>query len=213
MAKNRLHITELKQDADNARTHNDRNLSMIAASLTELGTGRSVLVDENNVIIAGNGTVQAAEKVGITKVRIVEASPDEIIAVKRTNLSTEEKRRMAIFDNRTAELAEWDADKLNEIASEGLDLSSFFNTEEIESLARSVARSFDESGVLERDTDDFTQTANSYLHGTIRQIVLYFAPDQHTDVLSRLASVMEREGVENHTEAFLALLEHYEKHL
>ena len=185
---------------------------MIASAITELGTGRSILVDENNVIIAGNGTVQAAEKVGITKVRIVEAKSDEIIAVRRSDLTSEEKRKMALYDNRTAELAKWDTEALQELADGGLDLSNFFNNEELEELGRHVEHNvITDDEPIERDHDAFTQTANSYLNGTIRQIVLYFNPEHFEDVCSRLEVVMEREGVTNHTEAFLKLLEYYER--
>ncbi|MBL7989811.1 MAG: hypothetical protein JNN25_00100 [Candidatus Kapabacteria bacterium] len=210
MAKAQTHISDLHQDPRNARLHNERNIGMIASAITELGTGRSILVDENNTIIAGNGTVQAAEKVGITKVRIVEAKPDEIIAVRRSDLTSEEKRKMALYDNRTAELAKWDTEALQELADGGLDLSNFFNNDELEELGRHVEHNvITDDEPIERDHDEFSRTANSYLNGTIRQIVLYFNPEHFEDVCSRLESVMEREGVTNHTEAFLKLLEYY----
>lgn len=208
MAKT-LHIDDLHQDPRNARKHNERNLDMIVTSLTEVGAARSIVIDEDNIILAGNGTVTAAEKVGIRNVRIVEAKPDEIIAVKRSDLTSEEKRKMALYDNRAAEFAEWDTEALQELADGGLDLSSFFNNEEIEELGRQAHHTDITDEPIERDHDAFTQTANSYLNGTIRQIVLYFNPEQFEDVCSRLEVVMEREGVTNHTEAFLKLLEYY----
>ncbi len=211
MAKNALHIADLTQDPRNARKHNERNLDMIERSLQEVGAARSIFIDEDNNILAGNGTVQAAEKAGITNVRIVEANGDEIIAVKRTNLTAEQKRKLSLFDNRSSDLAEWDVEALQELADGGLDLSNFFNNDEIEELGRHVEHNvITDDEPIERDHDAFTQTANSYLNGTIRQIVLYFNPEQFENVCSRLESVMEREGVTNHTEAFLKLLEYYE---
>jgi hypothetical protein len=211
MPKAQTHISDLHQDPRNARLHNERNLDMITASLTEVGTARSIVIDEDNIILAGNGTVLAAEKAGITNVRVIEAKGDEIIAVKRSNLTPEQKRKLAMFDNRAAELAKWDTEVLQELADGGLDLSNFFNNDELEELGRHIEHNvFTDDEPIERDHDAFTQTANSYLNGTIRQIVLYFNPEQFEDVCSRLESVMEREGVTNHTEAFLKLLDYYE---
>jgi hypothetical protein len=210
MPKTTLHITDLTQDPRNARKHNERNLDMIHDSLRDVGAARSIVIDENNVILAGNGTIQAAEKAGMLNVRVIEAEGDEIIAVKRSNLTPEQKTRLALFDNRSAELAEWDAEALQELADEGLDLSSFFNNEEIEELSRQADHTVIADDPIEYDHDAFTQKANSYLNGTIRQIVLYFNPEQFEDVCSRLEVVMEREGATNHTEAFLKLLDYYE---
>jgi len=77
-------------------------------SLQQVGAARSIVIDEDNVILAGNGTVDAAGEAGIERVRIIEADGHELIAVRRRGLSVEQKRRLALADNRSAELAEWD---------------------------------------------------------------------------------------------------------
>lgn len=91
---------KLKYDPRNYRIHDDRNLNLIKKSLEELGAGRSILIDNDDTIIAGNGVMQNAEKLGIPT-RIVETSGDELIVVKRTDLSsTDEKRKLlAMADN------------------------------------------------------------------------------------------------------------------
>jgi 16S rRNA G966 N2-methylase RsmD len=66
-------------------------------------------------------------------VRVIEAEGDEIIAVKRSNLTPEQKTRLALFDNRSAELAEWDAGVLEGL-SEEIDLSGLWNDEELSAL-------------------------------------------------------------------------------
>lgn len=110
-----LDVSDLTLDPNNARLHNERNLDLITRSLREIGAGRSILVDEDGMIIAGNATVQAAENAGIRRVRVVDAAGDELIAVRRTGMTEEEKTRMGLYDNRTAELAEW-----NPVVLEGL---------------------------------------------------------------------------------------------
>jgi len=77
---------------------------MMTDALQKLGAARSIVIDESNVILAGNGIRDAAATVGIDKVRIVEADGKTLIAVRRRGLTETEKRDLAIADNRTAEL-------------------------------------------------------------------------------------------------------------
>jgi ParB-like chromosome segregation protein Spo0J len=117
MPKKPSTLTELKPDPHNARRHTPDNLTMIADSLDEFGAGRSILIDGDDQIIAGHGVVEAAKSKGITKLQVVEADGDTIIAVRRADLSPEAARRLGLFDNRTAELAEWDIDVLAALAA------------------------------------------------------------------------------------------------
>jgi len=112
-----IDIEQLKPDPRNPRKHRVRNVNLIVDSLRELGTGRSILIDEKDQIIAGNGVREGAKIAGIKKVRIVDADGETLIAVRRTGLTPKEKKRMALMNNRTGELAEWDADVLREMAA------------------------------------------------------------------------------------------------
>jgi DNA modification methylase len=134
------HIKDLVPDPANRRAHNARNLGMVIEALHQVGAARSIVIDEANVILAGNGVTQAAAEAGITTVRVVDASGDELVAVRRTGLSPAQKRALAIYDNRTAELAEWSVEQLAADLQNGEDLSGFFLEEE---LARLLERSPD----------------------------------------------------------------------
>jgi DNA modification methylase len=107
---------------------------MIREAITKVGTGRSIVIDEDDVVLAGNATITAATHAGLTKLRVVEADGDEVIAVRRRGLSSEQKRELAIYDNRTAELAEWDVEQLAEDVDAGLDLETFFEPVELDEL-------------------------------------------------------------------------------
>ena len=107
-----MKLEDLKQDPVNARKHNPRNVNMIVDSIQELGCGRSILIDEDGMIIAGNATYEALVEAGITKVRVVEGRGDEIVAVRPIDLTKLEKARLALFDNRASELASWDTEVL-----------------------------------------------------------------------------------------------------
>ena len=108
-------IDELKFDDKNFNKHTEYGMSLLEKSLRENGAGRSILIDKDNNIIAGNGIIEAAGSVGLEKVKIVETTGDEIVAVKRTDVSlnSHQGRRMALADNATAKAdLEWDEENL-----------------------------------------------------------------------------------------------------
>jgi ParB-like chromosome segregation protein Spo0J len=122
------HVRDLKGAPRNARKHTDRSINTIATGMKEVGAARSIVIDENSTILAGNGTIKAAKRAGITKVRVVEAAGDEIIAVRRVGLTDDQKHRLALIDNRASDQSEWDLDELRKLdaESEGRLLSGLF---------------------------------------------------------------------------------------
>lgn len=130
-AKDAEHIAELRFDKNNARKHTPRNIGMIETSLREVGASRSIVIDEENNILAGNGTIEAAAAAGIEKVRVVDVDGETIVAVRRTGLTAKQKALLALYDNRTAELAEWDREQLLAQPDDVLD-RLFFETEKRE---------------------------------------------------------------------------------
>ena len=123
------HLKHLTPDPKNARAHTPRNVGMIADALGEVGAARSIVIDENNVVLAGNATIEAAGERGITKVQTVDADGETIVAVRRKGLTQRQKTRLALFDNRTAELADWDVEVLATMDAE--DLSGLFSDVEL----------------------------------------------------------------------------------
>ena len=94
-------LDSLCQDPANARLHSPRNLDAIKGSLARFGQQKPIVVDEHNVVRAGNGTLLAAQALGW-----------EEISVVRSQLDGADLTAYAIADNRTAELAEWDQEIL-----------------------------------------------------------------------------------------------------
>lgn len=133
-------VKDLIPDPANRRLHNPRNLEMVRDALQAVGAARSIVIDEENVILAGNGVQAAAAEAGITKLRIVDAAGDELIAVRRSGLSPEQKRALAIYDNRTGELATWNFDQLAADKAAGLALQPFWTTEELAAMLRRPGR-------------------------------------------------------------------------
>lgn len=104
---------EIKFDKRNYRKHNDKNKKLIKKSLEELGAGRSILLDAENEIVAGNGVFEQAKALKIP-VKIVETDGSELIAVKRTDLLTDDDKRkkLAVMDNSTSDTSTFDFDLL-----------------------------------------------------------------------------------------------------
>ncbi len=127
-------IADLKPDPHNARKHNPRNLGMVINALHEVGAARSIVIDENGVILAGNGVVEAAADAGIERVQVVDADGETIIAVRRTGLTDKQKTRLALFDNRAAELAEWDAEAIAADLEAGVELGDLFDKGELDEI-------------------------------------------------------------------------------
>lgn len=130
-------LSDLKQDHKNARKRTETSASLLKESLQRYGPARSIVIDEDDRILAGNGTVEAALNLGIEGLRIVDASPDEIIAVRRTGLTEDQKVGLALADNRTADLAEWDAEMLHRLSEEH-DIAPWFEDGDVEALLEQV---------------------------------------------------------------------------
>lgn len=104
----------IKYDSKNYRKHTEKNLNLIKKSLKECGTGRSILIDNQGEIIAGNATFKQAQAANIP-VKIIETDGKELIALKRTDLKTDDEKRkkLALLDNSTSDKVEWDIDNLS----------------------------------------------------------------------------------------------------
>ena len=108
-------MEEIKFDKRNYRKHNDENKRVIKKSLKELGAGRSIVIDKEGEIIAGNGVYEQAQKLGI-KTKIVETDGSELVVVKRTDLATgdDKRKRLALADNAASDTSEWAEELLRE---------------------------------------------------------------------------------------------------
>ena len=118
----------------------ERGKSALDSSLQRYGAGRSILLDKNNRIIAGNQTFSSAGELGFENVVVVESDGKSIIAVKRTDLDLDEKegREMAYADNRVGQLnLQFSPEVLKEDFESGeLELGPFFTESEIESFTK-----------------------------------------------------------------------------
>ena len=136
-------IRDIIPDDHNFNSGTEKGREMIEKSFREFGAGRSILLDKNNRIIAGNKSQQAAIATGITKVRIVDTDGDEIVAVRRRDVDLDSKvgRELAFADNATQQVSlAWDETELQAVQAdvEGFDIADFgFDIEDLPQLSES----------------------------------------------------------------------------
>ena len=121
----------LLREYDNNPRNNDGAVDAVAASIREFGFKVPVIVDGDNVIVAGHTRVKAARKLGMSAVPCIIAD----------DLTPEQIRAFRLADNKTAELAGWDFTKLEEelleisnqfdMSAFGFDMSDFEEEKEI----------------------------------------------------------------------------------
>lgn len=134
-------ISELIPDHANANKGTERGRYALEVSLRQYGAGRSILLDKNGRIIAGNKTVEVAADVGLEDVIVVQTDGKQIVAVQRTDLDIDsvEGRGLAYADNRVGELSlEWDAEQVLADLNAGMDLSALWRQDEIDSLLAGI---------------------------------------------------------------------------
>ena len=220
-----INIEELVQDEHNFNKGTDEGGKLMERSFKEMGAGRSVLIDKHGKIIAGNKSQKAAIAAGIKRVRVIETTGDELIAVKRTDveLESEQGRKMAYLDNLTTQVnLTWDETELEAVQAdvEGFDIADFgFDIEDLPQVtfptgekqgvgegnsAEADARDNKERTIHQRDPESEIIVANVSLFGTTEDMML-------TQILSKedadkLIALAKAEGADNLMKRIIAAL-------
>lgn len=131
-----LSLHDLKPYPRNARTHSKKQIRQIAESIRAFGFTNPVLIDNENMILAGHGRVEAARLLGL----------DAVPCVRLETMTAQQKRAYALADNKLAQNAGWDeeilAGELKELLSVELDFDigvTGFEVAEIDSLIEGAA--------------------------------------------------------------------------
>ena len=110
-----LSIDDLKPYKNNPRI-NDQAVEAVASSIKEFGFKVPIVVDKNNVIVAGHTRFKASKRLGLKEVPCIIAD----------DLSEAQIKAFRLADNKVGELAEWDNDLLNlELEDIGLEMEQF----------------------------------------------------------------------------------------
>ena len=116
-------LADLTPDGENFNRHTEFGTKLLEDSLRKFGAGRSVLVDKNGNIIAGNSTAETAAAIGMDDVVVVQTDGTKLVVVQRTDLEldTPQGRELALADNMTAlKGIDLDLDKVRESLGDDL---------------------------------------------------------------------------------------------
>ncbi len=146
-------VVLLRPYAFNSRTHSEEQINQLAESMREFGFTNPILVDRNNMIIAGHGRLAAAELLGWR----------EVPCLRLGDLDETQKRAYVLADNKLAENSGWDASLLRleliDLKDEGFDLGLIgFSGDELDALLKVDTTGSDKD---EEEEPDFTLTITS----------------------------------------------------
>lgn len=137
---------DIKFDKRNYRQHGARNKKLINKSLRDCGAARSIVIDADNSIIAGNGVY--AEWTNLhgerPPIRVVETDGREMVVVKRTDIAADSKERqqLAVMDNSTSDLSEFDYELMQQdmddatLEDYGIDMNPVVDKSPVKELPR-----------------------------------------------------------------------------
>jgi hypothetical protein len=134
-------LAELQPDKSNANKGTLRGRAALEASLRKYGAGRSILLDKNGHIVAGNKTAEVAADIGLDDVLIVQTNGKQLVAVQRTDLDIDspEGRGLAYADNRVGEISlDWSAEQILADIDAGVDLSDLWRKDELDELLGTI---------------------------------------------------------------------------
>lgn len=133
-------VLELTNDPRNVRLHDEKNIAAIVESLQRFGQRKPIVVTKAGIVIAGNGTLEAARRLAWDRVLVAPAPENE-----------QDQLAYGIADNRTAELATWDGGGLAKIleelqAADYSTLSTGFSQDEVARLIAASQQAMDLAG-------------------------------------------------------------------
>jgi len=183
-------ITDYRPLPNNPNKGTQKGVGAIEQSVRQLGAGRSILVDKDGVIIAGNHAQEAFVNAGIDDVIEVETDGTQIVVVKRTDMTADSAagKKMAIMDNRSSELGlSWDdvvvEQMLDDIAQEDGDLDRW-----LEELAEDVG--------IDLDEDEIQEITENIRPKEMARVLISVPVDFAIDAKGILDQLLEIDGIE-----------------
>jgi hypothetical protein len=193
---------------------------VIVDSIQKEGFGRSILLDGDGNIIAGNGTHEAAAEAGIEDMIIVPSDGTKVIAVQRTDLKPGDPRslRLAIADNRAGDLSTFDAGILASLQEAGLNLGGLFSDQEIDAIMqRARADAMAEDLQTINASASVTAGAGAGIGGgtddplddpteeDVLPMTFMFTPSERADILAAINLHKKEEPDETMAQALVAI--------
>lgn len=201
-------IGSLREDPDNVRQHDARSIDTIAASLKEYGQQKPIVVAADGTVRAGNGTLQAARKLGWLRIATVVFDGDE-----------RRLKAFAIMDNRSAELSSFDEGALAQAlealqaSGEDFDVESIgFTDAEAMKLAGALEEADEDDDADDDDDDDVADLPSGSAdplapQSHVRMVQLFLNEDNQPVFMQQLKALAHHHGTDSVTDTVLKVIE------
>lgn len=188
-------LSTLKEYEQNSRTHSPEQIDQIVESIKEFGFTNPVIVDENNILIAGHARCMAAGKMGLTDVPTIVAD----------GLSQEQKSALVIADNKLALAAGWNFDalrsELNFLDEAGFDVSlTGFDIDDF---------NMDDDLFDEGDYDEVTGEPKKTDEG-FSEFAIVMPSEDKIYLMGKLKKIKEEHSLDTNYEALKVLMSKYD---
>lgn len=189
--------------ARNAKTHDDRQVAQIAASIKEFGFNNPILIRDSNVVIAGHGRLLAAQLLGLSTVPVIRLG----------HLTETQAKALTLADNRIAENSGWDVEmlrlELGELSDALPDLDPLgFDHDEVEELLlASDIPSLDLDTPDEYTPPEVSETGMAGEIKDIERIIIILEREKWENVTRWIQDYAKEAAVDTVSEAFYHLLE------
>ena len=194
-------VSGFKNDPTNARAHDQRDINAIAASYATHGQQKTIVALEDGTVIAGNGQLLAAKKLGWTHIAAV-VFKDEKAA-----------KAYALADNRTAELSKWDEAELSKqleaLAADGRLEGTGFTLDEMMAYAARTAEEITNAAGAEQQAPPPPQAGGLPIGNTshVRMVQLFLNDQNHGAFMEKVKQLAVSFGVDNTTDVCLRAIE------
>lgn len=160
-------INDLEEYENNPR-ENESAIKYVKNSIQKFGFRNPVIIDQNNVIVCGHTRVKSAKLLGMT----------EVPCIMVDDLTEEEINAFRLADNKVAEFAEWDIEKLDielaqlefDMSDFGFDLGDVLDDNEVESVG--VAEEEEQCVVVACNQEDVEATFKKLIQAGLNAFIV-----------------------------------------
>tara|TARA_R110002020_G_scaffold197236_1_gene398298 strand:- start:1652 stop:2233 length:582 start_codon:yes stop_codon:yes gene_type:complete len=187
----KVKISQVKNNPNNPRVIKNDDFRKLVKSIKEapwMLQLRSIIVNDDNVVLGGNQRLRACKEAGLKEIYIIRAS----------SLTEEQQREFTIKDN--SSYGEWDWDML----------ANEFETDELSDWGLRLPKIyFDDDDDPVIDQDNFAKTMDTYINAKVKQITLFFNSDDYEKAIDNLEIIRQKENLTDNTQVFNFLIEKY----
>lgn len=189
----RRKVADLHEWEENPRTITDDQFEALKESIRARGFHDIVKIDTDGTILSGTQRKRALSELGV----------EEMWAMIPGRPLTHEERQQIVVES-NLHRGKFDFDMLGN----GFDVSMLLGL----GMSKFELDLLPKPEKVQIDNEGLTKSLDSYQEGNIKQIVLFFKNSDFDDIVRRMDEVQKETGTDNHTDAFLKLLDFWETH-